>query len=169
MTDARCVSVGRQSVHCTAWSVPSTPCSASPVGPAGWTTAGLRTGEPPAWVSVGHTVFPCRGRRCHDVRARQSVRGTTGILGYLTVFKARMQEGWAQGWTGLAGLGLILWPIGQKPSAISPHGTSVVLPLVSDSGSSGTPVGRCACWRCDRSLHVHVRWLVTRTCRTLFL
>lgn len=49
--------------------------------------------------------------------ARQSVRGTTGILGYLTVFKARMQEGWAQGWTGLAGLGLIL--VGNRTETIS--------------------------------------------------
>lgn len=37
---------GPQRERCTAWSVPSTPCSASPVGPAGWTTADPRTGEP---------------------------------------------------------------------------------------------------------------------------
>lgn len=56
VTDACCVSVGRQSVRYTAWSVPSTPCSASPAGPVGWTTAGLRTGELTARVFVGHCV-----------------------------------------------------------------------------------------------------------------
>lgn len=104
------------------------------------------------------------------MRARQSVRDTTGILGYLTVFKARMQEGWAQGWTGLASLGLIL--MANRTETISHFTTwdlQLYFLLCLDSRSSGTPVGRCACWRCDRSLHVHVRWLVTRTCRTLFL
>lgn len=36
---------GPQKERCTAWSVPSTPCSALPAGPAGWITADLRTGE----------------------------------------------------------------------------------------------------------------------------
>lgn len=50
-----CCSCGFQSERCTAWSVPSTPCSASPVGPAGWITADLRTGEPAARGLTGAT------------------------------------------------------------------------------------------------------------------
>lgn len=87
------------------------------------------------------------------------MRGSTGILGYLTVFKAWIQEGWAQGWTGPDGLGLTL--VGNRTETISHFttwGLQLYFLLCLDSGSSGMPVGRRACWCCERSHHVHVWW-----------
>ena len=81
-----------------------------------------------------------------------------------------MQEGWAQGWTGPAGLGLTL--VRNRTETISRFTTwdlQLYFLLCLDSGSFGKPMGRRACWHCEWSHHVHVWWLVTHACGTLFL
>lgn len=83
--------------------------------------------------------------------------------------KAWTQEGWAQGWTGPAGLGLTL--VRNRTETISHFTTwdlQLYFLLCLGSGPSGKPMVRRACWHWECSRHVHV-WLVTRACGTLFL